>query len=212
MSVSLEHRVQCLERSNRRWRGSCVALIGLVAGSFLISAEKTTPPSEIVQTKRFELIGPDGQAAVVMQAKSDGASLAVWGPDHQHAVVLVGQAKKAALMLMKDPQTPEVFAEAVDQGGQIGVTDGKSGADASGERTALNLTGSPSGFNLMQIVNGKPESRLSFSRLGGGLELRTPGSKAATRILGSDKGGRVEILNSQGQLVWSAPQGTAENR
>jgi hypothetical protein len=119
--------------------------------------------------------------------------------------VLVAQKQKASMMLMKNGETPEVFAEAVDQGGQIGVTDGRATNDANGDRAALNISGGPNGFSLFHVVNGKPESRLSFSKFGGGLELRTPGSKAVTRVIGSDKAARVEILNAEGKSVWVEP-------
>ena len=195
---SLDQRITTLERSNRRWRAGCLALLGVIAIGFVVAAEKAPAPAEIVQARRFELIDAQGHPAIVLQSDAKGASLAVWGPDHGHAAVLVGQPNKAALMLMKNTNTPEVFAEAVDQGGQIGVTNGQPGQ-------AMNLTGSPSGFSLFQVVNGQPESRLSFSNLGGGLELRTPGGKAVTRVIGSEKGGRIEITNTEGQPVWSAP-------
>jgi len=121
-----------------------------------------------------------------MEAKPDATSFAVWGPDHEHAAVLVAKVDKTAMMLMKNKGAPEVFAEAVDQGGQIGVTDGRDQTIAM-ERAALNISGSSSGFSIFHVVNGHPESRLSFSKLGGGLELRTPGGKAVTRVIGAEK-------------------------
>ncbi|HSU66157.1 MAG TPA: hypothetical protein VLJ39_04780 [Tepidisphaeraceae bacterium] len=204
MTPTLEDRLLKLEISSRRWRAATLILVLAIAVGFVVAAEKPPAPAEIIQAKRFELIGPDGKPAIVLEAKPDATSLAVWGPDHQHAAVLVAQQNKTAMMLLKDKDAPEVFAEAVDQGGQIGVTDGRSGA-TPGDRAALNLSGSASGFALFHVVNGKPESRLSFSKFGGGLELRTPGSKAVTRVIGADKGGRVEIDDAEGNLVWSAP-------
>jgi hypothetical protein len=84
------------------------------------------------------------------------------------------------------------------------VTDGRDDA-GPGERAALNITGTPNGFSIFHLVNGRPESRLSFSKLGGGLELRTPGSKAATRVIGSDRECRVEIDDAAGNATWSVP-------
>lgn len=206
MDVTFEERLTRLERSNRRWRVVCIALLSLVGIGLIAAAEKAPAPAEILQAKRIELIGPDGKAAIVMEAKPDATSLAVWGPDHEHAAVLVAKPDKTAMMLLKNKDAPEVYAEAVDQGGQIGVTDGRDVAGAT-DRAALNMSGSPSGFSIFHVVNGRPESRLSFSKLGGGLELRTPGGKAVTRVVGADKGSRVEIIDSTGNLVWSAPPG-----
>jgi hypothetical protein len=205
MNESLESRLDRLERSNRRWRGTCIGLLTLVGIALLVAAEKPPAPAEIIQAKRFELIGPDGKACIVMEAKVDATSLAVWGPDHEHAAVLVAQSNKTAMMLMKNKDAPEVFAQAVDQGGQIGVTDGRSEV-GDGDRAALNISGSSTGFSIFHVVNGRSESRLSFSKLGGGLELRTPGSKAVTRVIGAEKGGRIEITDSDGKPIWSEPQ------
>lgn len=202
--MSIEERVCRLERSNRRWRTTCGGLLLFAAIGFFLAAEKAPAPAEIIQAKRIEVIGADGKASIVLESKPDASSIAVWGPDHQHAAVLVAQERKAAMMLMKNKDAPEVFAEAVDQGGQIGVTDGRDVAGAA-DRAALNLTGSASGFSIFHVVNGKPESRLSFSKFGGGLELRTPGSKAVTRVIGADKGSRLEIDDVEGKLSWSAP-------
>src|SRR5438874_2246573 len=136
IDAALEERLARLERSNRRWRRSCVALVAFIATGLVLAAEQAPAPAEILQAKRLELIGPDGKAAIVMEAKPDATSLAVWGPDHEHAAVFVAQKNKAAMMLMKNKEAPEVFAEAVDQGGQIGVTDGR-GAVGPGDRSAL---------------------------------------------------------------------------
>jgi hypothetical protein len=206
MNTAWEDRLSRLERSNRRWRACCLVLVLLMGAGFIVAAERgpAPAPAEIVQAKRIELIGPDGRAAIVLEATPDATTFAVWGPDHEHAAVLVAKPNKTAMMLMKNKDAPEVFAEAVDQGGQIGVTDGlvTSGTE---DRAALNISGGPNGFSIFHVVNGHPESRLSFSKLGGGLELRTPGSKAVTRVIGADKGSRVEIDDAQGNLVWSAP-------
>ena len=149
--------------------------------------------------------GSRDTSPIVLEAKADSTSLAVWGPDHEHAAVLVAERSKSAMMLMKNKDAPEVFAEAVDHGGELGVTAGRDNA-APGDRAALNITGTANGFSIFHLVNGRPESRLSFSKLGGGLELRTPGSKAATRIIGADKASRIEIDDADGNATWSAPK------
>jgi hypothetical protein len=204
MSSSLEERFERLERSNRRWRTACLGVLVIVAVGFVVAAENAPAPAEIIQAKRIELIGPDGKAAIVMEAKADETSFAIWGPDHEHAAVLVAKSDKTAMMLMKNKGAPEVFAEAVDHGGQIGVTDGRDTTNPN-DRAALNMSGSASGFSIFHVVNGHPESRLSFSKLGGGLELRTPGGKAVTRVIGAERGGRVEIIDSEGKSVWAEP-------
>ena len=204
MNRSLEERFERLERSNRRWRAACLGMLLIGVGAFLTAAGNAPAPAQIIQAKRIELIGPDGKASIVMEAKADETSFAVWGPDHEHAAVLVAKADKTAMMLMKNKGAPEVFAEAVDQGGQIGVTDGRDTTDPN-DRAALNMSGSASGFSIFHVVNGHPESRLSFSKLGGGLELRTPGGKAVTRVIGAERGGRIEIIDGEGKTIWTEP-------
>ena len=208
-TMTVEERLTKLERSCRRWRTACVVLL-LCGGAALATGAQPAPPparpaapAEIIQARRFELIDPHGQPAIVMQARDEGASLAVWGPDRQFATVLVSQPKKAALMLMKGTDAPEVIVEAAEQGGQVRLLDGRPPAEAA----ALNISGSPSGFGIFHIVNGRRESLLNFSQAGGGLELRTPGSKAVTRVVGSEAGGRIQIVDAQGKVVWESPVG-----
>lgn len=204
MDLSIEDRIAKLERANRRWKLGLIGLLAIGAAGALVAADKPPAPAEIIQAKRIELIGADGKPCLVMESRPDSTSLAVWGPDHQHAAVLVAENNKTAMMLMKNKDAPEVFAQAVDQGGQIGVTDGRSDVPDA-DRAALNISGSATGFSIFHVVNGRSESRLSFSKLGGGLELRTPGGKAVTRVIGSDKGGRIEITDSDGKTIWSEP-------
>jgi len=204
MTDAIENRLARLEQTNRRWRAACGALLLLWPIGYVIAAQAApSAPAEIVQARRIEVVDAQGHASIVLQNEKEGASLVVWGPDHQHAAVLVAQPRKAALMLMKGGDNPEVFAQAVDQGAQIGVTDGRP----AGEAAALNITGGPTGLGIFQVAGGRTESGMTFTRLGSAIELRTPGGKAVTRVIGSDRGGHVEILDAAGQVVWSAPPG-----
>ena len=202
----LESRVAALERSNRRWRAGCVALLLLMGASLVVAAEKSGQPLPIVQAHRIDVVDAKGRAVISLQSGDDAATIAVEGPDHEHTVVLVAKSKSSSLMLLKNKASVGVFAQAGDEGGQVGVTNGRAAAD----RATLNLVGTPQGFSLFHVVDGRPQSRLSFNATGGGLELRTPGSKAITRVIGSDKGSRIEILDQDGQSVWSAPQQRAQ--
>jgi len=187
-------------------------VLGVIA--FAVGAQKSqsapqaaapSAPAEIIQARRIELIDSHGKATIVLQSREEGSSLVVWGPDRQYAAVIVAQPKKAGIMLMKGNDTPEVFAEAVEQGGQVGVTDGRAPGQAGTDRAALNMTGSPTNFGIFHVVNGQTQSLLSFSKTGGGLELRAPGSKAVTRVVGSEAGGRVQIIDREGKVSWESP-------
>jgi hypothetical protein len=212
MNDSIENRLATLEKSFRRWRRGCLgmgvlAVIAFAAGVQKLQSAPPAAPAEILQARRIELIDAHGKPTIVLQSRDEGASLVVWGPDRQYAAVIVAQPKKAALMLMKGNDTPEVFAEAVDQGGQVGVTNGLAPGQVGTDRAALNMTGSPTNFGIFHVVNGQTQSLLSFSKTGGGLELRAPGSKAVTRVVGSEAGGHVQIIDRQGQVSWESPTG-----
>jgi len=199
----LESRVEALERSNRRWRAGCIGLLSIIGAGMLAAAERGAQPTPMLQARRIEVVDAKGRAVISLQSGDDAATIAVEGPDHEHTIVLVAKAKSSSLMLLKNKESVGVFAEAGDEGGQVGVTNGRGPAD----RATLNLVGTPQGFSLFHVVDGRPQSRLSFNANGGGLELRTPGSKAGTRVIGSDKGSRIEILNQDGQAIWSSPPG-----
>ena len=114
-------------------------------------------------------------------------------------------------MLLKNKETPEVFAQAAEEGGELGITNGVGGVTATG-REVLNLVGGRNGTALVQTIDGRPQSRLSFGKDGAALELKTPDGKTATRLTGSAHGGRVEILDADGKAVWSAPPESAPSK
>ena len=125
----------------------------------------------ILQARRIELIDAQGHAAIVLESKPAENSLVVWGPDHEHAAVLVSQSSKASLMLLKNKEAPEVFAQAAEDGGQLGVTNGVGGIGGTG-RESLNLVGGSHGTALLQNIDGRPQSHLSFNKEGAELELK----------------------------------------
>lgn len=211
MDIGIEQRLTNLERSNRRWKAAAISLVILIGIGFVVGAEKPPSPASILQARRIELIDAQGQAGIVLEAKPTENSLVVWGPDHEHAVVLVSQSKKASLMLLKNKETPEVFAQAAEEGGELGVTNGVGGVTATG-REVLNLVGGRNGTALVQTIDGRPQSRLSFGKEGAALDLRTPDGKTATRLTGSAQGGRVEILSPDGKVAWSAPPASGQDK
>lgn len=204
MDNALERRLTKLERANRQWRAATVSLLILIGVALVVGAERAPAPAAILQARRIELIDAQGQAGIVLESKPTENSLVVWGPDHEHAVVLVSQSKKASLMLLKNKEAPEVFAQAAEEGGELGITNGVGGVTATG-REVLNLVGGRNGTALVQTVDGRPQSRLSFGKEGAVLELKTPDGKTATRVTASAQGGRAEILAPDGKAVWSAP-------
>lgn len=204
MDNALERRLTKLERTNRRWRAATVSLLILIGITLVVGAERAPAPAAILQARRIELIDAQGQAGIVLESKPTENSLVVWGPDHDHAVVLVSQSKKASLMLLKNKEAPEVFAQAAEEGGELGITNGVGGVTATG-REVLNLVGGRSGTALVQTTDGRPQSRFNFSKEGAAIELTSPDGKTATRLISSAQGGRIEILAPDGKAVWTAP-------
>ena len=211
MDVGTEQRLTKLERENHRWKAAAISLVILIGVGFVVGAERAPAPAAILQARRIELIDSQGQPGIVLESKPGENSLVVWGPDHEHAVVLVSQSKKASVMLLKNKETPEVFAQAAEEGGELGITNGIGGVTATG-REVLNLVGGRNGTALVQTVDGRPQSRFGFSKDGAAIELKTPEGKTATRLLSSAQGGRVEILAADGKAVWSAPPATSPSK
>ena len=207
MCNGIEARLAKLERCNRRWKATSVSLLLAMGAALIVGAESAPVPPAILQARRIELIDAQGKAAIILESHDDANSLVVWGPDHQHAAVLVSKATKASMLLMKRKEAPEVFAEAADAGGEVGVTDGSAGA---ANPQALNLIASRTGSALVHVIDGRPQSRLGFNSDGGVLELKAPASKAVTRMTTSSHGGRIEVLGGDGKPLWSAPPTSAE--
>lgn len=207
MRNGIEERLTKLERSNRRWKAATVSLLLAVGAALIAGAESAPGPAAILQARRFELIDSQGKAAIVLESHDDANSLVVWGPDHQHAAVLVSKPTKASMLLMKNKDAPEVFAEAAEGGGEVGVSDGAAGA---ANPQALNLIAGRSGSALVHVVDGRPQSRLGFNSDGAVLELKAPASKALTRLGASAHGGRIELLGVDGKPLWTAPPAPSE--
>lgn len=210
MVTGTEDRLTNLERSIRRWKLATGLLIVLIGVCCVVGAEKA-PVAAILQARRIELIDGQGHAAIVLESNPTENSLVVWGPDHEHAAVLVSQSSKASLMLLKNKEAPEVFAQAAEDGGQLGVTNGVGGIGGTG-RESLNLVGGSHGTALLQNIDGRPQSHLSFNQEGAELELKAPSGKSATRLLSSSRGGRMEILAEDGKAIWTAPPAAAESK
>lgn len=209
MDKGIEDRLTKLERSSRNWRAATTLLLALIGIGFVVGAEKAPAPAAILQARRIELIDSQGQAAIVLESKPNENSLVVWGPDHEHAIVMVSQGKKVSMMLLKNKESPEVFAQAAEEGGELGVTNGIGGLTATG-REVLNLVGGRNGTALVQTIDGRPQSRLSFNKDGAALELKEAGTKAAARVVAAGQGARMEILAPDGKPVWSAPPPSTE--
>jgi len=71
----VELRLQALETQVRRWRRTtaCLAVFGLAALS--LSASRTQDATDILRTRRLEVLRPDGQLAVVLGGNSAGGGL-----------------------------------------------------------------------------------------------------------------------------------------
>src|SRR5579884_2173814 len=120
----IESRLAALEKTNCRWRAACVILVCILGASVLVAAERNPAPTPILQARRIEVVDSKGKAVISLQSTDDASTIAVEGPDHEHTAVIVAKSKSTSLMLLKNKAAVEVFAEAGNDGGQVGVTNG----------------------------------------------------------------------------------------
>jgi len=105
LNMSLEQRIECLEhqhhqttRTLKRWRATCALLVAALVTIWVLGLKAETPLSDVVRTKRIEIINDTGQTVVFMDAwlgggwihvaNADGATIFSTRADHSgHGVV-----------------------------------------------------------------------------------------------------------------------------
>jgi hypothetical protein len=89
--MDIEQRVAKLERSARRLKVACGVLVMLVVG---LGADATDSViSEVVRTKRLEIVGPDGKPCGLFIPDADTRSFLVAGKVATQEVVKINQVK-----------------------------------------------------------------------------------------------------------------------
>ncbi len=96
--MTLEDRVLALERSARRWRRCAMVLLlcAIVGGTTAATQEKKVP--EVIQARKFEVVGKDGRPRGRFEAWALGATLELRN-DKRQLTTLLGHADNGSGLL-----------------------------------------------------------------------------------------------------------------
>jgi hypothetical protein len=110
--MTLEQRVQRLERSNRWWRGGCIAAIALIAGLGATTNPSANPSAEFdhltVQSLSVRS-EPDGPQ-INISADKDQASVRITTRDAVSSTALMCDADGATLLLSRHAKSDTIGA------------------------------------------------------------------------------------------------------
>jgi hypothetical protein len=150
----LEHRIEALEKANRRWRYAALSLVGILLIALVSGGKPADDVPDLLQARRIEVLRPDGKPGIVLQAndKGSGLSIRAWAESnkdrdpavvleankngsglsvtarsngHQRAIALGAHEEGVRLMLMKHKEAPLLIAEADDDGSSVSLFDGR---------------------------------------------------------------------------------------
>ena len=106
--MTLEDRIQALEGSARRWRRCAIALLLCATLGGTVAATQKTRIPDVIQARKFEVIGKDGRARGRFEAWALGATLELRNAKN-HLTTLLGHADNGAgSMKICDEQGREV--------------------------------------------------------------------------------------------------------
>ena len=210
----LEHRIEALEKANRRWRyaAGLLALLPLVA--LTVAAKLPDQIPDLLQAKCIEVLAPDGKSAIVLKADSDGSSLRLTarGPAHKRAIALEAYKEGVRLMLMKHAEAPLLLAQVDDNGSSLSLFDAREPSQNPRSvvlRSACSTEFLEAGTGIYLTSSQRKED------LQAGLFMHeTPvvsslflaGSKRKTIIIRANQdNGKVNFFSPSNKAVWSFP-------
>lgn len=166
--VSVDERLDRLERSLRRWRiVTGIALVAALASA--ASAVALARPQDEVRAKSFVIMGGSGQAVGRLGEVKDKGPLLVLESKSAHAKVMVGSMGEDAGL-----------AVVADDGGTASVMVGANGGHGiavHGPGRSKLMAGYATGLGpVLAVVDEKGEARVSISVRG---VKSTPGTDAA---------------------------------
>jgi len=110
--MTLEQRVQRLERSNRWWRGGCIAAVALIAGLGATTKPAGNPNAEFdhLTVQSLSIRSEPGGPQINISADKDQASLRITTRDAVTSTGMMCDADGATLLLSRHAKTDTIGA------------------------------------------------------------------------------------------------------
>lgn len=182
--MSLEQRIEALERANRRLRAAVIGLaLAAVAGIGLGAAQEATQPGQdatqdLLRARTLEIVGPDGTATLVLQSAATGSG----------EILLRNGKGGVAATLSADPTGA----------GRFGIN------GRNGQPIVLMAPSQFGGTINTYTDESKPLARIAGNGLGqGALSLYSAHSAAPNLTLAGEENGdgAIGTYNAQGRRL-----------
>jgi len=131
---NLECRVQALEKANRRWSYATALLGGVLLIGLATAMTMPDQVPDLLQTRRIEVLSPEGKPVIELSADSHGSTLTLLGQSQtsrhtgqasQRTISLAADKEGARLVLMKHKEAPLLTAQVDDAGSALVLFDGR---------------------------------------------------------------------------------------
>ena len=187
----LECRVLAFEKANRRWRWATIVIGAvLLIGAFSAANAPDIVP-DVLRAGRIEVLAPDGEAAIVLEADAHASTLrlSARGPNHRRMIDLSANQESARLTLLKHAEAPLLSARVDDAGSSLMLFDGR---EPSGQPRSIIMrnacaTGNKLGGATITLAKGSRKTDVKA-----GLCMPDPDGDASL-MLGGPKGNTVTL-------------------
>lgn len=203
---NLECRVLALEKANRRWRCATIVIgAGLLIGAFGAAHAPDIAP-DVLRARRIEVLAPDGEPAIVLEADAHRSTLGISarGPNHRRMICLSANEQGARLTLLKHAEAPLLSARVDDAGSSLMLFDGREPSAQPRSIIMRNAcaTGSKLGGATITLAKGprKTDVRagLCMPDPDGDVSLMLGGPKGnAVTLRVNPEDGKLDFLDDQ---------------
>jgi hypothetical protein len=215
---TLEERIAALEKANRRWRYALVVVCATAAG---IAAAKPAATTDLLRTRRFEVV--DGAGNIVVEingagARVPGAEIALLSSEGKRRIALLAGTQGGILSVLGDEgntsiQPASLVLYADYQRELANLTRGEDLSAMMNQHRRVELGMSDKGDGYIHVLNHRGERRIAaFSSLsgmrGGGLMVINDDNKPAIFAYTSKSGGgMLDVYGARGKKAITAGAG-----
>jgi hypothetical protein len=197
----IEQRLEMLEgelarsrRSGARYRLLCAALSCLLLGLAGFAATTRAPVTEVVQTRRLEIVDGKGRLVLAAAASPNGGQLDVWNSDGHNLLRLSGNEHGGDLAMWNSAGVNVFGAFATSNGGEAALW------NAQGNRAIRAFAQTDGGRLDIHDNKDRPMFSGAGTALGGTLVMRNSDGASVMSALVDDRGaGQLKITDAAGK-------------
>lgn len=197
----IERELDAARSSARRWRRGTVALGGLLFVGALAAAVQVSPVTDVLRTRRLEIVGEGDKVVLLAHAAETGGQLDAWSKGGVNTVRLASNddGGDIAVWSAKGKPVAGLFATATGGRMEVGDTEGKPLATVTRgeEGGAMILSGAGETASSMRAEAGAAGAVISMRRADGEIGLLAGVAQGASVLTLKNAEGK-EILYAGG--------------